>query len=58
MRKLKLKHWKTFQANYLNPLLDSGILERTIPEKPNSRLQKYRITEKGRMLLQNKEEKK
>ena len=32
-------------------LLDDQTLEYTIPNKPNSRLQKYRLTEKGRLLL-------
>jgi hypothetical protein len=35
----------------LDRLLSEQILERTIPEKPNSRLQKYRLTEKGRMQI-------
>jgi len=52
MSALGMKHWKTFQTNYLLPLIDAGVIERTIPDKPTSRLQKYRITEKGRALLQ------
>jgi ATP-dependent DNA helicase RecG len=51
MALLGLKHWKTFQANYLIPLLHAGILEKTIPDKPNSRMQKYQVTEKGRKIL-------
>lgn len=48
MAALGLKHWKTFQINYLNPLLEAGILERTIPDKPKSPQQRYRLTQKGR----------
>ena len=52
MNELGLKHWKSFQSNYLNPLLDAGFIERLIPDKPTSRLQKYRLTQKGRQLLE------
>jgi hypothetical protein len=48
MTALGFKHWKTFQTNYLNPLLDDGILERTLPGKPQSPQQRYRLTQKGK----------
>jgi len=32
----------------LEKLMMIGLIEMTIPDKPNSRLQKYQITEKGR----------
>jgi len=35
----------------LQRLIDSHFLELTIPDKPNSRLQKYRLTAAGRRLL-------
>jgi len=52
MRHIGMKHWKTFQENFLNPLLAADFLERTIPDKPQSRLQKYRLTDKGRQIMQ------
>jgi len=45
------------EAGYLNykrniqPLLAAELFEMTLLDKPNSRLQKYRITAKGRSLL-------
>ncbi|MFZ2175768.1 MAG: hypothetical protein WAW17_17375, partial [Rhodococcus sp. (in: high G+C Gram-positive bacteria)] len=51
MSELGLKHWKTFQTNYLAPLMAKGILERTIPGKPRSRMQRYKTTEAGMAAL-------
>ena len=41
MKRFGLSHRPTFRQNYLNPALSNGIVEMTIPDKPNSRLQKY-----------------
>jgi hypothetical protein len=43
MKKLGLAHRPTFRRNYLQPALDAGLIERTVPDKPNSRLQRYRV---------------
>ncbi len=51
MDALGLKDRKHFRMAYLQPALDAGLLGMTIPDKPNSRLQKYRITEQGQTLL-------
>jgi hypothetical protein len=44
---LGLSDRKSFRERYLKPSLADGLIEMTIPGKPNSRLQKYRLTEKG-----------
>ena len=48
---LGIKHRPTFRENYLHPALRALLIEFTIPDKPNSRLQKYRLTQKGRTWL-------
>ena len=45
---LGLSDRKSFRDRYLKPALADGLIEMTIPEKPNSRSQKYRLTDKGR----------
>ena len=47
MERLGLKDRHNFNERYLQPALSLGLVEMTIPDKPNSRLQRYRITEKG-----------
>ena len=42
MDRLGLSHKPTFRKNYLNPALEQNLIERTIPDKPNSRNQKYK----------------
>lgn len=50
-----IKDREHFRKEYLKPLLFDGLLEMTIPDKPNSRLQKYRLTEKGHRWLKSQE---
>jgi Fic family protein len=44
---LGLRDRKSFFERYLKPAVALGLLEMTIPAKPNSRLQKYRLTLEG-----------
>ena len=46
-QKLGLKDEKHFREAYQQLAIAAGLIEMTIPDKPNSRLQKYRITPKG-----------
>ena len=47
-QRLGLKGRENFEKLYLKPALAEGLIEMTIPDKPTSRLQKYRLTEKGK----------
>ena len=51
-RKLKLKDKMHFIERYLKPAIQQGMIELTIPDKPKSPKQKYRLTEKGKKLNQ------
>jgi predicted HTH transcriptional regulator len=48
---LGIKHRPNFRDNYLHPAIEAGFIEHTIPDKPTTPLQKYRITDKGREAL-------
>jgi len=48
--KLGLVNRENFRSNYLKPSLEQGFVEMTIPDKPNSSLQKYRLTILGKQL--------
>ena len=44
---LSIKNRDYFRKDYLNPAINSGYIELTIPDKPNSQNQKYRLTKRG-----------
>ncbi len=48
---LKLRDRAHLRDRYLKPSLDGGWIEMTLPDKPNSRLQRYRLTAKGLAML-------
>jgi ATP-dependent DNA helicase RecG len=53
MSRLGLRDEKHFREHYQQPAIASGLVEMTIPEKPNSRLQKYRLTALGVRMLED-----
>jgi hypothetical protein len=46
-----LRDRKSFRERYLAAALAEGLIEMTLPEKANSRLQRYRLSDKGRHWL-------
>nr|MBC8363348.1 hypothetical protein [Candidatus Desulfatibia profunda] len=47
---LRLKNAEHFRKAYLLPAINAGLVQMTLPDKPKSRLQKYRLTETGQAL--------
>ena len=41
MRRLGIKSKETLRGSYLNPAIENGLVKMTIPNKPNSKNQKY-----------------
>jgi hypothetical protein len=54
-RHLKLADRTHVREHYIGPALKQGLIEYTIPDKPRSRLQKYRITAAGKALVESLE---
>ena len=50
---LFIKNRDYFRTDYLNPAISNGYMEFTIPDKPNSQNQKYRLTAKGLALKES-----
>jgi predicted HTH transcriptional regulator len=42
-----------FKNNVINPLIESGVVEMTLQNSPNSPTQRYRLTEAGKGLIDN-----
>jgi ATP-dependent DNA helicase RecG len=47
---LNFRNDKHFRMAYLHPALEAGLIEMTVPDKPQSSKQKYRLTAKGKNL--------
>jgi ATP-dependent DNA helicase RecG len=54
--KLGLRDEKHFRENYQQVGVKLSLIEMTIPNKPRSRLQKYRLTDAGKHLLKSIQE--
>lgn len=48
---LNVKDRKNVRKYYIGPAMECGAIEFTIPDKPNSRNQQYRLTDLGRNIL-------
>ncbi|MGI6393488.1 MAG: Fic family protein [bacterium] len=55
--KLALKNDEHFRKKYIIPALEAKLIEYTVPDKPKSRLQKYRLTALGKKVCAGLEKK-
>jgi len=46
----RLKNAEHFRKAYLLPAINAGLVQMTLPDKPKSQLQNYRLTETGQAL--------
>ena len=53
MEQMQLNDRKNFLNSYLNPALEAGLVEPLYPNQPNHPKQKYRLTGRGKSLLQD-----
>ena len=49
--KMRVKNASDFHTRYIRPLLKRGLIEHTLPDAKKSKLQKYRLTAKGRTIV-------
>ena len=52
MAALGLRDEKHFRQQYQQAAVACGLIDMTLPDKPNSRLQRYRLTPAGQALQQ------
>ena len=49
---LEINDRRHVRRSYIAPALEAGLIEMTIPDKPSSSLQRYRLTDSGKRLAQ------
>ena len=54
LQSFQLKSRRRLRETYIHPALKDDLIEMTVPDKPTSRLQKYRLTDKRRATLRHK----
>jgi hypothetical protein len=57
LKALHIRDRNYFREGYIRPTLRAGFIEQTKPEVKHSKLQKYRLTDKGRAALSANEHK-